>query len=415
MRVWDWLGKNAVACGLAAGCLLIISQAGASTPAAPRPKVEGPVAVLPLVSWEHPYRVAGLPEERRTWQDDVDAIAQLMTYHTILWEKGRRPEPGPISAVWKEVAQIPAALISAQGVELVAPEKVEAAISQSMPEFWDVDSRTPEKVAAFAESTGAQHVMVLELLPSRFSIRLTFGDWITFQAAAPQLVHVVARVEIYDRAGRSEFASAAVGQAKSETEVEAWRSAIWQALAPWLGRPANSSPPAGAMASGTVSETIVYGPEKLSRPEPVEVGRGAKVGIAVFSVNPDQRSWNAKKLTGRLPGRLADYWRSRGLSVVELPSPAAGSREAGSTSGQLRTTAALADLGRSRGVSTVVCAEVLGAYSFTPKTGTASGPYYVVLATVVEVASGRSAKRVAGTEERGASIEEQIYGLLKAQ
>lgn len=139
------------------------------------------------------------------------------------------------------------------------------------------------------------------------------------------------------------------------------------------------------------------------------------MGITVFSVNPDQHNWNAKKFTGRLPGRLADYWRSRGLSVVELPSPVAGARELGSTSAEHRTAARLADLGRSRGVSTVVCAEVLGAYSFNPKKGRASGPYYVVLATVVDVASGNSAKRVAGTEERGASIEEQIYSLLRVE
>jgi len=408
MRVWNWSWKYAVTLAVVAGGLLVVPQARGSTPTAQRPKVEGPVAVLPVLVWQHPYAMTGAPH--RTWLT-LDQLADFL--------RQRRQHQDELTAeqeaAYAEVCAATVGLLRAEGLEVTSAAKVAAALTQYAPDFWDVDGRTPHEFADLAAATDAQHVILVELLPTESFLRHTFGDWLSYQAAAPEIVRTPVRVEVFDRDGRSEIAAAVVSDAKSAVQAEGWRKAIWQALSPWLGLVGESLPPDLSSPTAGTAPPFEYVFERLAKPQSMAAPRDRKVGITVFSTNPDHHGY-VPKFTDRLPSRLSDYSRRRGLSTVTVPSPIAGARRGEETlrASHFRSADRLAEIGRANGVAVVLAVDVIGAFARQTK-HSSTGPQYVVLATAVDVATGQTAKTVALSEEEGPSIEEQVFSILRVE
>jgi hypothetical protein len=408
MRVWNWLRRYAVILAVVASGLLVVPQARASTPTSQRSKVEGRVAILPVLVWQHPYALSGLPP--KGWLT-LDQLPEFL--------RQRREREDELTleqeAAYAEVCAGTVGLLSAAGLEVTAAAKMAAALTQYVPDFWDVDGRAPHALADLAAATDVQHVLLVELLPTEGFLRHTFGDWLSYQAAAPEIVRTPVRVEVFDRDGRSEIAAAVVSDAKRAVQSEGWRKAVWQALSPWLGIAGEiPAPDLGSSAAGTAPPfEYVFG--RFAEPQSVAVPRDGKVGITVFCTNPDHHGY-VPKFTDRLPGRLFDYSKRRGLPSVTIPSPIAGSRKGEETlrASQFRAADRLVEIGRASGVAVVLAVDVIGAFARQTK-HSSTGPQYVVLATAVDVATGQTVKTLALSEEEGPSIEEQVFSILSVE
>jgi len=205
--------------------------AGCTTPEIPGPLLEqnvcileGPLAVMPVV-----YRtLTYTPEDALEREMQVNILAAVARSFT-------------------------ARLLEGKGIEVIDFPELDNRIAEVTPDYWSEESRAPEKLRLLAENTGAKTILFLDLHAPYSYKRMTVLDYLSYQAAAPDIMGVPGYMEVYDYKGEPIRAFAAVAEIPAETSIEALSRSVFCIGANYLFHvyvPPKPSTPKGIMMPG---------------------------------------------------------------------------------------------------------------------------------------------------------------------
>jgi hypothetical protein len=167
--------------------------------------LEGPVVVMPVVYRTLTYIVEDVNKRKR----EVDVLAATA-----------RP--------------VIARLLEAKGGEVVAFPELDNRIAEVMPDYWSEESRAPDKLRLLAEKTGAKKILFFDVEASYSYKRHTVLDYLSYQAAAPDIVGVAGYMEVYDHKGEPIQAFGAVAEIPGGTSIEALSRSVFCIGANWF-------------------------------------------------------------------------------------------------------------------------------------------------------------------------------------
>ena len=335
----------------------------------------GSVAILSPISWEsaaHYYYVMRKSIRKHLKKHAKDYPLKesylLTTWAEVIKDLGKAGVlPGVekkslnLYTLWTSIRRGIGHALLQRGFDLVPFREVDLAAREIMPDFWDEDSRTPEKVAFFCEKTKASYVATIETLHSYY---FPFF-WVSADA--------IIRIEVYNHKGESEFVGLASGKG-SDTLQEAYARAIRTAMSQWLGE--SNDVVSRKHSSLEDYDGVIDGfwaAEGYRRPRFFTIPAGSKIIIVAHSAIPTVAAVTlvyfpsevVSKSAKHLSDKLRNLLEKQGYQVTDanlLKELIGEENNSPVSSSYNRTAKKLAEIAKSSGAEYIVFCEIREEY-----------------------------------------------------